>query len=184
MQATFCQACVINPCSIPEWCSKWQEVGENGKGGQGGIREFMTERAPWDWGGSVSNTSSSPPSLPSSLLLSHLWTDLHYGVCQFLYIYTTGKNHQGQVWCPASTPPTPPGGWHGEEVFCTICRSIRTFSSTLLFISHVRYSQQRLSMSSSTVDCIVWMSPLAIVVLDVYQSQKVRESPPGHRDKQ
>lgn len=108
----------------------------NGRGR--GIKNSWRGKEPLGTGEVVYRTQAHHlPSLPSSLLLSHLWTDLHYGVCQFLYIYTTGKNHQGQVWCPASAPlqhHLRELAWWGE-VFCTICRSIRTFSSTLLFIS-------------------------------------------------
>ena len=174
MQATFCQACVINPCSIPEWCSKWQEVGEKRKRQRD--QEFVTGKEPRGIGEVVYRTRAHHlPSLLSSLLLSYLWTDLHYGVCQFLYIYTIGKNHQGQVWCPVSAPlqhHLRELAWWWGVYFVPSAEALE-LSLAHFCSSHVRYSQQRLSASSSMVDCIVWMSPLAIVVLDMYQSQKV-----------
>ena len=185
MQATFCQACVINPCSIPEWCSKWQEVGEERKRQRD--QEFVTGgKSPLGLGRSCIEHKliTSPLFLPPFSSLIFEQTSIMEYVNSYISIQlarTTRVKSGAQYQLPSNTTW---GSWHGEGRYFVPSAEALELSLAHFCSSHVRYSQQRLSVSSSAVDCILWMSPLAIVVLDVYQSQKVRESPPGHRDKQ
>lgn len=73
-------------------------------------QEFMTgKEPPWDWGEMCIEHKliTSPSFLPSPLSFLNrppLWSNNSYISIQL------ARNHQGQVWCPASAPPTPPEG--------------------------------------------------------------------------
>lgn len=165
MQATFCQACVINPCSIPEWCSKWQEVGEERKRQRD--QEFVTGgKSPMGPGRScIEHELIASPLffLPSPLSSLSEQTSIMEYVNSYISIQlarTTRVKSGAQYQLPSNTTW---GSWRGVCVFVPSAEALE-LSLAHFCSSHVRYSQQRVSVSSSTLDCIVWMSPLAMCI--------------------
>ena len=125
-------------------------------------QELVTgERAPWDWGGRVSNTSSSPPLSSSSLLLSHLCLNRPplWSMSIPIYLYNWQEPPGSSLVPSISSPPTPPEGAAVVRVGRGACfvpfAEALELSLAHFCSSHVRYSQQRVSASSSTLDCIV-----------------------------
>lgn len=159
----------------------------NGRG-RGIKNSWQGERAPWDRGGRVSNTSSSPPLssfLPSPL--SSLNRPPLWSMSIPIYLYNWQEPPRSSLVPSISSLSTPPegAGMVVGGVFRTICRSIRTFSSTLLFISCKVLTAKafRIFLHGRLHSVNVPFGYRGVRYVSVSESGW-RESPPGHRDKQ